>query len=380
MLRVNTPTHAVSALRRVLLGTFCAALLSAVTTAQSGTVADPPADSPVRFTDVQDFSFTERDGSSVTKGDLLGKPWIGVPFFVRCTGPCPGLTTDLRAQLYEQLDGSGVRIVSFSIDPKLDSPEALTAYAAQFGIIDSDRWLFLTARDEELMHTFLREGLKVPVARAPEDMQLEYGDSLTHGTRLPVVDPQGRIAGWYECALGALNEDPELVQRQLMRLRDRALAVGTVPQQSGRSRLPLLNACLNATACVLLLLGWRAIRAGNRERHARLMKSAFVVSAAFLASYLYYHLVVQAKTGPVKYNGQGWRRGAYLLLLLTHVLGAMVNLPMVLRTLQLARAKRWGTHKWWARKTFPLWLFVSASGVLVYLVLYHWNPAPALTP
>jgi len=300
----------------------------------------------LRFTEVPDFRFTGRSGQSVTKADLLGKPWIGVPFFVRCTGPCPGLTTDLRARLYEQLEGSGVRIVSFSIDPKLDSPEALAAYAEQFSI-DSERWLFLTAEDEDVMHAFLRDGLKIPVARASEDeaQEVEYGDTLTHGTRLPVIDPEGYIAGWYECALGALGEDPDLVERQLERLRDRALAVGAMPQEAGRSRLPLVNAC----------------------------------SAAFLCSYLFYHLVVQAETGPVRYNAVGWRRGAYLLLLLTHVLGAIVNLPMVLRTLQLARAERWDSHKWWARKTFPLWLFVSVSGVLVYLVLYHWNPAPVLT-
>ncbi len=374
MSRANPTTRTVAAAGRALQGALLAALLTAPTTAQSETVADPPADSPLRFTEVPDFRFTERSGRSVTRDDLLGAPWIGVPFFVRCTGPCPGLTTDLRARLYGQLEGSGVRIVSFSVDPKLDSPEALTAYAEQFSI-DSERWLFLTAEDEQVMHAFLREGLKVPVARAPEDMDLEYGASLTHGTRLPVVDPEGFIAGWYECALGALDEDPELVRGQLERLRERALAIATPTVEAGHSRLPLLNACLNATACVLLLLGWRAIRTGHRERHARLMISAFLVSAAFLASYLYYHFVVQAKVGLVRYNAPGWRRGAYLTLLVTHVLGAIVNLPMVLRTLHLARAGRWEDHKRWARRTFPLWLFVSVSGVFVYLVLYHWNPA-----
>jgi len=375
MLSANPSTRMVGALYQALPASILAVLLTAAAAAQTKTVADPPAASPLRFTEVPDFRFTERSGRSVTLADLLGAPWIGVPFFVRCTGPCPGVTSDLRARLYEQLEGSGVRIVSFSVDPQLDSPEALSVYADQFDI-DSERWLFLTADDEEVMHAFLRDGLKIPVARAPQSMDLEYADSLTHGTRLPVVDPEGRIAGWYECALGALDEDPQLVLGQLERLRERALAVGRAPAQSVRSRLPLLNACLNATACVLLLLGWLAIRAGHRERHARLMVSAFLVSAAFLTSYLYYHFVVQT-TMPS--NAVGWRRGAYLILLVTHVLGAIVNLPMVLRTLQLARAERWEDHKRWARRTFPLWVFVSASGVLVYLVLYHWNPVSAVT-
>ena len=106
------------------------------------------------------------------------------------------------------------------------------------------------------------------------------------------------------------------------------------------------------------------------------MRAAFVVSAAFLASYLYYHFVViPAQGGPVRYGGTGAAKAAYLALLLTHVLGAIVNLPMVLRTLWLAQKERWDGHRRWARRTYPLWLFVSVSGVLVYLLLYPWNPA-----
>jgi uncharacterized membrane protein YozB (DUF420 family) len=105
------------------------------------------------------------------------------------------------------------------------------------------------------------------------------------------------------------------------------------------------------------------------------MRAAFAARAAFLASYLYYHFVVQpAAGGPTPYHGTGWRRPAYLLLLASHVVLAAVNLPMVLRTLWLAHRRRWDDHRRWARRTYPIWLYVSVTGVLVYVVLYHWNP------
>ena len=141
--------------------------------------------------------------------------------------------------------------------------------------------------------------------------------------------------------------------------------------------LPAVNATLNAAAAVLLVLGLLAIKAGRRETHARLMRSAFLVSAAFLACYLYYHFAI-ARGEPTRYNAGGARKLAYLALLLSHTVLAMVNLPMVLRTLWLAHKERWDAHRRLARWTFPIWLYVSVTGVLVYLVLYQFNP-PAIS-
>ena len=128
---------------------------------------------------------------------------------------------------------------------------------------------------------------------------------------------------------------------------------------------------------MLLLCGLLAIKRKRVESHARYMLAAFVVSSAFLASYLYYHFAV-AKGSPTRYNGQGGSRAAYLTLLISHSLLAVINLPMVLRTLYLAWRQRWDEHRRLARWTFPIWMYVSVTGVLVYLVLYHWNPAPPL--
>ncbi|MEZ5979421.1 MAG: DUF420 domain-containing protein [Planctomycetota bacterium] len=140
------------------------------------------------------------------------------------------------------------------------------------------------------------------------------------------------------------------------------------------SVLPFVNACLNGTAAVLLVAGRIAIAKERRALHAGLMVSAFVVSAVFLASYLWYHFGVQTEVGPTRFNREGAAKVAYLVLLLTHVLGAVINLPMVLRTLWLASRRDFERHRRWARWSFPLWLYVSVTGVAVYVVLYHLNP------
>jgi putative membrane protein len=138
--------------------------------------------------------------------------------------------------------------------------------------------------------------------------------------------------------------------------------------------LPLLNAWLNGTSAVLLVTGLLAIKADRRALHEWLMKAAFVASAAFLAGYVYYHFVVQPLTGPTPFRRTGLVHTAYIVMLLTHVLLAVVNLPLVLRVLWLAHKERWIEHKKLAKITFPIWLYVSVTGVLVYLALYVWNP------
>jgi uncharacterized membrane protein YozB (DUF420 family) len=131
-----------------------------------------------------------------------------------------------------------------------------------------------------------------------------------------------------------------------------------------------LNAALNATAGVLVLLGWRAIRRGDRERHRRLMVGAVAVSAVFLASYL----TRVALTGTHRFPGDGWLRGLYLGILVSHTLLAAAVAPLVLRSLFLGLVGRFDAHRRIARLTFPIWLYVSATGVVVYLLLYQVAP------
>lgn len=342
----------------------------------------PAPDSDARFYEVPKFAFTDRGGETVTLEHLLGQPWIAIPFFVQCAGPCPSITRDIAERLIPLLEGTSIKVVSFSIDPSIDTPEKLDEYVKLFGA-DDGRWLFLRNDSEEAMHRFLNEGLKVPVQR-DEDAE-SPGLAIVHGTRMPVIDAVGRIAGWYELRDPSVGErgipidEAELIlagQYALIAARARALAgLEYVWPLREPSRIPLVNASLNGTAFVLLIAGFVAIRRGRREAHARLMRAAFLVSAAFLGFYLYYHTVVLPLSGgPTKYNGVGAAKVAYLLMLLSHIVLAVVNLPMVLRVLWLAHKGDWERHKRLARWTFPIWVYVSLTGVMVYLVLYPFNP------
>jgi putative membrane protein len=135
--------------------------------------------------------------------------------------------------------------------------------------------------------------------------------------------------------------------------------------------LPSVNAALNGSAFVLLLLAWRAIRRGDRTRHHALMLSALGCSAVFLVGYL----TRVALTGTHRFPGEGALRAAYLAVLASHTLLAVVCLPLVLRTLYLALGERFTEHRRIARVTFPIWAYVSVTGVVVYAMLYHLAPA-----
>jgi len=137
------------------------------------------------------------------------------------------------------------------------------------------------------------------------------------------------------------------------------------------SSLPALNATLNATSAVLLLLGYRAVRRQEIERHRRLMVSAACVSAVFLVSYLVYH----AHVGSVRFTATGIPRTVYFTILITHTILAAAIVPLVLRTLYLGWRRRDDRHRRIARWTFPLWLYVSVTGVVIYLMLYRIYPS-----
>lgn len=131
--------------------------------------------------------------------------------------------------------------------------------------------------------------------------------------------------------------------------------------------LPHLNATLNAISGILLVTGWRYIRARRVRPHRRCMVSAFVCSMLFLTSYL----TRFALSGHQIYPGTGWDRDFYLVLLGSHVtLAALVPL-LASRTLYLAWRRRISSHRRWARVTLPVWLYVSVTGVIVYWMLYQ---------
>src|SRR5215467_6360037 len=134
-----------------------------------------------------------------------------------------------------------------------------------------------------------------------------------------------------------------------------------------------LNASLNGLSAVLLAGGYLAIRRGKRETHKRFMISAFVVSSAFLASYLLYHY----RVGSVRFTGEGWIRPIYFAILTSHTILAAVIVPMILVTLRRAWTQRFDKHRVIARWTLPLWFYVSVTGVIVYVLLYQLYPPRA---
>ena len=135
----------------------------------------------------------------------------------------------------------------------------------------------------------------------------------------------------------------------------------------GVSVLPAVNATLNATAAVLLTAGWINIRRRNVAAHRACMLGAFATSTFFLVSYVAYH----AQAAAVRFTGEGWIRLVYFFILITHIVLAAAIVPLALTTIYRAlRGELW-RHKRIARVTLPIWLYVSVTGVLVYLLLHR---------
>jgi uncharacterized membrane protein YozB (DUF420 family) len=131
--------------------------------------------------------------------------------------------------------------------------------------------------------------------------------------------------------------------------------------------LPTLNAILNSTSAILIVIGYFLIRARRIEAHRKTMLAAFTTSTLFLISYLVYH----AQVGSVRFQGTGAIRRVYFTILITHTILAAVVAPMVVVTLFRGLKGRFEKHRKLARITLPVWLYVSVTGVVVYAMLYH---------
>jgi uncharacterized membrane protein YozB (DUF420 family) len=136
------------------------------------------------------------------------------------------------------------------------------------------------------------------------------------------------------------------------------------------SYFPALNAGLNGTSAVFLLTGRYMISRGRMAAHRACMLAALVASALFLSCYLYFHYHV----GNIRFLGQGIWRKVYFVVLIPHVTLAFVIVPLVIITLSRALRERFDRHRAIARWTFPLWMYVSVTGVIVYFMLYQWFP------
>jgi protein SCO1/2/putative membrane protein len=312
------------------------------------------------------FSLTERSGRIITLDDLRGKVWVAHFFFRCCTQGCPQTTASM-VELQRAFAGNPrVMLVSFTLDPETDTPEELKTFAAEHGA-DPKQWLFLTG-DEKTIHTLVEKSFLQSVAKTGDP---DPGKKILHTFRLMVVDGDGRIRGYIDD-----GRDPEQVGNLEKRVRTlanilvRNLEKQTLADLQGlRTFLPGLNASLNVTCAVLLVLVFLAIRRRRENLHKACMLSALAVSLVFLASYLFYHLVLHGRA--TAFQGEGWIRPVYFTVLLTHTVLAAVVAPLALFTAWQGIRERRPRHVRIARWTLPLWLYVSITGVVVYWMLYH---------
>src|ERR1051325_6589462 len=141
------------------------------------------------------------------------------------------------------------------------------------------------------------------------------------------------------------------------------------------SDLPALNATLNGTSAILLMIAHNRIKQGKIPQHRALMISAFTVSCLFLISYLYYH----ANAGVVYFGGTGWVRPVYFILLTTHTILAAAVPVIATITLVLGLRGRYSKHRRIAKWTYPIWLYVSVTGVIIYFLLFQLY-TPSIVP
>jgi protein SCO1/2/putative membrane protein len=304
----------------------------------------------VNFGKVADFSLTERSGRTVHRADLAGKIWVAAFVFTRCPGPCAKISQSMADLQRSWLGTRDVAFVSFTVDPEYDTPEVLQAYAARFGA-DAERWLFLTG-DRRAVHDLIRESFKLGVQSAEGT-----GHDIDHSIKLVLVDGQGRIRGYFD------GTDPAEVAELQWHLTFLVW----------QYRLPAVNASLNGLSALLLSVGYLAIRRRNVSLHKGCMLAALGVSALFLTCYLYYHLAVK-QGEPTPFTGSGWVRPAYFAILLSHTVLAAAVAPLALYTAYQGLQGRLSRHVKVARWTWPLWLYVSVTGVVVYWMLYQLYP------
>lgn len=302
------------------------------------------------------FRLTERSGGTVTQNDMADRVWIASFIFTRCRASCPKITAKMN-DIQIRMIRTGVRLVSISVDPEHDTPQVLAAYAQQYQA-DPNKWWFLTGPKGDVYRLIL-EQFKVPVSATTVDDQKEGAEAVSHSARLVLVDRGNKVVGYFD------SDSPSEVR--LLMARARHLDAAKSPWVR---RLPTVNALLNGSSAVLLLVGWFLIRTGRKRGHAACMISAVLVSFAFLCFYLAYH-IYPFGMGSVPYQGGGPARTLYFTILLSHTALAAAVVPLVAITLTRALRGRYKEHQQIARVTFPIWVYVSLTGVVVYLMLYH---------
>lgn len=354
---------------------------------------------------VGEFELVDQTGAPVTRESLLGKPWVANFVFARCTFQCPATCRKIM-ELNQELAEVDVRFVTITVDPEYDTPQVMAEFSQVWGA-EPNRWIFATGSPDQVWQ-LIRQGFKVSAwenvgtARTP-GMEFAHDNNLIH------VDASGRILGRYNSAV-----DTELVTlkrvltgkietpdkhrpatqeaiRALELLKDAVRESQTSVTGESRPgddrgfdeilaklppwarRLPETNAMLNGLATILLLVGFVAIKAGRPRLHQQLMLTAFGVSILFLGSYLAYHYALHEYAGVrgKPYSGTGIMRPVYYSVLISHVILAATVPVLAIGSIVHGLRENWSSHRRWAKIAFPIWLYVSVTGVIIYWMLYR---------
>ena len=337
---------------------------------------------------IADFEFTERSGKTIRNEDLAGHPWVVSFIFTNCAGPCFRVTSAMRRLQDEFFKDTDLRLVTITVDPERDSPTQLAKYANGFGA-DHERWLFLTdpTGQKDKIYPLIWGSFLMPVQEATGEMRIE-GHEFIHTNNVLLVDERGVVQGKWN----SIDDASFDKLRRKLRKRFKPTKGGWFPEQMTNAELipdwvmwlPAVNAFLNGVATVLLVRGWQLIHRGQRVAHKQTMLAAFGVSVAFLACYLTYHFALQHYTGSgsKKFEGVGLIRPIYFTILISHIVlagfvpflaGAAIWLGLRAdKAGMLGDAATWRRHRQVAKVTFPVWLYVSVTGVVIYFLAYHW--------
>jgi len=311
---------------------------------------------PVQMPVIGDWTLTERSGKPFGSADVKGRVWVANFIFTNCAGPCPVMTQSME-QVIELLPNEPeIRFVTFSVDPQRDTPEVLREFAGRHR--QDPRWFFVTGIQ---VYNLVYDRFKM-VARPAENPT--PGQEILHSTSFVLIDSTGRMHGLYDYKVEFDDYGDPTKTPDIRRLAEDARFL--VRRPPWVRALPTVNAGLNGLAAVLLLIGLYLIKSRRKEAHRRAMIGACIVSALFLVSYVIYH--VQA--GSMPYRGPAWSKIPYYGVLISHVVLAAFVLPLAAATLWLGQKDRVDAHRGLARWTLPIWMYVSVTGILVYVMVY----------
>ena len=282
--------------------------------------------------------------------------------------------------LQQQFAGTNVLLASFTVDPDYDTQAVLSEYAQRFAA-RPDRWWFLTGGKQQI-HDLVQGRFKLGLQEASAAERAAGSETITHSDRLALIE-DGHVIGLFE------SSNPTSLEALVAQASRRALPVWV-------KNLPTLNASLNGVCAILLLAGWVLIRKRNApdrsdsstvtslanrsllkrpvvRAHVVVMLAAVGLSALFLTSYVVYH----SQAGSTAFPAEGPLRVLYFTILLSHLSLAIGVIPLVSLTLIRAIRGNYAGHLAIAQLTFPIWLYVAITGVVIYLMLYHLPTLPS---